>query len=185
MAANIHVILARDVPNLGHVGELVQVRPGYARNYLVPQGLALPASPKRVAEFAHKQRLVEHQRAKLRSVSEQRAQEIAKVQLTLTAKVGEQGKLFGSITSRDVAQALSAEGFAVHHRDIKMEAIRTIGLHTVDLRLEADVTAQVKVVVAPDAEPESETAAPEAEETAAPEAEEPAAAEAEGQGDEG
>lgn len=158
MAANIHVILARDVPNLGRVGELVQVRPGYARNYLVPQGLALPASPKRVAEFAHKQRMVEHQRQKLRGASEARAQELARVQLTLTAKVGEQGKLFGAITSRDVAQALAEQGYAVHHRDLKMDSIKTIGLHVVDLRLEADVSAQVKVVVAAEQSPEAATA---------------------------
>lgn len=165
MAANIHVILARDVPNLGRVGELVQVRPGYARNFLVPHGLALPASPKRVAEFAHKQRLVEHQRQKLRGASEARAQELARVQVTLTARVGEQGKLFGAITSRDVAQALSDQGYAVHHRDLKMEAIKTIGLHVVDLRLEADVSAQVKVVVAAEQSPDAETA-DEEEETA-------------------
>lgn len=154
MAANVHVILARDVPNLGRVGELVSVRPGYARNYLVPKGLALPASPKRVAEFDHKKRLVEHQRQKLRSASEAQAQKIAKLQLTLTAKVGEQGKLFGSITSRDVARALAAEGFEIHHRDIKMEPLKSVGLHVIDLRLEADVTAQVKVVVAPEEVPE-------------------------------
>lgn len=164
MAGNVHVILARDVPNLGRVGELVRVRPGYARNYLVPQGMALPASPKRVAEFAHKQRIVEHQRKKLRAASEARAQEMAKLQVTLTAKVGEQGKLFGSITSRDVADAISAEGFPVHHRDLKMETIKSIGLHVVDLRLEADVTTQVKVVVA--AEQIAEENAAEAEDVA-------------------
>lgn len=170
MAANVHVILARDVPNLGRVGDLVQVRPGYARNFLVPQGLALPASPKRVAEFAHKQRLVEHQRQKLRTQSEARAQELAKAQVTLTAKVGEQGKLFGSITSRDVARALESEGFQVHHRDLKMEPIKSIGLHVVDVRLEADVTTQVKVVVAAEQEPEA-TAEAEAEEAGAAEGE--------------
>lgn len=172
MAANVHVILARDVPNLGHIGELVQVRPGYMRNFLVPKGLALPASPKRVAEFEHKKRLVEHQRGKLRAASNQRAQELSQVQVTLTARVGEQNKLFGSITSRDISKALTDQGHDIHHRDIKLESpIRTIGLHVVDVRLEADVTAQVKVVIAPEVvEADTEAAAaPEAAE--APEAE--------------
>lgn len=177
MAANVHVILARDVPNLGRIGELVQVRPGYMRNYLVPQGLALPASPKRVAEFEHKKRLVEHQRGKLRAASQQRAQELSQVQVTLTARVGEQNKLFGSITGRDISKALADQGFQVHHRDIRLEApLRTIGLHVVDVRLEADVTAQIKVVIAPEVV--------ESEEPVAEEEAEEAAAEAEGEGEE-
>jgi large subunit ribosomal protein L9 len=151
MAANVHVILARDVANLGRVGDLVQVRPGYSRNFLVPQGLALPASPKRVAEFAHKKRLIEHQRSKLRAVSEQRAQQISQIAVTLLAKVGEQGKLFGSITSRDISRALEEQGHPIHHRDIRLDnPLRSVGLHLVDVRLEADVTTQIKVVVAPD-----------------------------------
>lgn len=174
MAANVHVILARDVPNLGRVGELVQVRPGYMRNYLVPQGLALPASPKRVAEFAHKKRLIEHQRGKLRAASQQRAQELSQVAVTLSARVGEQNKLFGSITARDIAKAISDQGHEVHHRDIQLEnPLRTLGLHVIDVRLEADVTAQVKVIVAPEIvqveegqEPEPEAFALAAEEPA-------------------
>jgi len=174
MAANVHVILARDVPNLGHVGDLVGVRPGYARNFLVPQGLALPASPKRVAQFEHQKKIVAHKRRLLRADSEKRATEIAKVQVTITAKVGEQNKLFGSITARDISKALLAVGHNIHHRDIKLpEPIKAIGLHTVDVRLEADVSSQVKVVVAP----EVEVVEAPAEEEAA-EAEEPAEAEA-------
>jgi large subunit ribosomal protein L9 len=168
MAANIPVILARDVPNLGHVGELVNVRPGFARNWLVPQGLALPASPKRVAQFEHQKKLVEHKRRLLRGESEKRAQELSKVQVTLSAKVGDQGKIFGSITSRDVARALSQAGHPIHHKDVKIgEPIKAIGLHTVDVRLEADVSTQVKVLVVAEVET---TPAPAAEEEAAAEA---------------
>lgn len=164
MAANVQVILARDVPNLGRVGEIHAVRPGYARNYLVPKGLALPASQKRVAEFEHKKRVVEHQRAKLRAASQERAQKMSGAQVTLTARVGEQGKLFGSITSRDVSTALRAAGYDIPHRDIKMEGpIRSVGLHVVDVRLEADVMTQVKVVVAPEAVEEEAAEATESE----------------------
>src|SRR5687767_7099646 len=149
MAQNVPVILARDVANLGRVGELVNVRPGYARNYLVPEGLALPASPKRVAFFEHQKKIIEHKRRLLRGESEKRAKEMSDVQVTLTVKVGEQGKLFGAITARDIARALTAIGHQIHHKDVKLaEPIKALGIHTVDVRLEADVTAQVKVIVA-------------------------------------
>lgn len=151
MAANVQVILARDVPNLGAVGDLVSVRPGYARNYLVPQGLALPASQKRVAQFEHQKRLVEHKRRVLRAESEKKAAELNKVEITLLVKVGEQGKLFGSITSRDISDELNKLGFNLNHRDIKLDAaIKQVGNHEVALRLEGDVHAQVIVRVAPE-----------------------------------
>jgi large subunit ribosomal protein L9 len=172
MAQNIPVILARDVANLGRVGDLVNVRPGYARNYLVPNGLALPASPKRVAFFEHQKKLVEHKRRLLRSESEKRAQTLSGVQVTLTAKVGEQNKLFGSITARDISRALTAVGHPIHHRDVKLaEPLKTLGVHSVDVRLEADVAAQVKVIVVAEETP-AEAAAP-----AEAEAEQPGAAE--------
>ena len=151
MATSVQVILSRDVPNLGRVGDLCSVKAGYARNYLIPQGKALPASPKRVAEFEHKKRVIEHRRRILKQESEKRAQEIAKIQVTLLAKVGEQGKLFGSIGARDIAKALADEGEVIDHRDIKLEnPLKTIGSPTIDLRLEADVTTQFKVVIAPE-----------------------------------
>src|SRR6185437_6341747 len=100
MAQNVPVILARDVANLGRVGELVNVRPGYARNFLVPQGLALPASPKRVAFFEQQKKLIEHKRRLLKGESEKKAKEMSGVQVTISARVGDQGKLFGTVTSR-------------------------------------------------------------------------------------
>jgi len=177
MASHTQLILARDVPNLGRVGDLVTVRAGYARNFLFPKGLALPASPKRVAQFEHQKKLVDHKRRILRADSEKKAQEVSKLQITLTAKVGDQGKLFGSITSRDIARALAAEGLVLDHRDVKIEGpIRTIGLHKIDLRLEADVTAQVKLVVAPEIVEEPKVAEGEGEGAeAAPAADAPAA----------
>jgi len=176
MAQNVQVILARDVANLGRLGELVNVRPGYARNFLIPQNLAMPASPKRVAQFEHQKRVVEHKRRVLRAESEKKAKSMAGLAVTITAKVGEQNKLFGSITGRDISKALTAIGHAIHHKDIKLEEpIRAIGTYTLDVRLEADVTTQVKVIVAPEvvetpaaAETEEAAEAPAAE--AAPQA---------------
>jgi large subunit ribosomal protein L9 len=153
MAQNVQVILARDVPNLGRLGELVAVRPGYARNYLIPNQLAQPASPKRVAFFEHQKKVIEHKRRVLRAESEKKAKEVAGVTVTLTAKVGDQNKLFGSITGRDISRALQAIGHSIHHKDIKLaDPIRAIGSYAVDVRLEADVTSQVKVIVVPEVE---------------------------------
>ena len=151
MAQNVSVILARDVANLGRVGELVNVRPGYARNFLVPEGLALPASPKRVAFFEHQKKVIEHKRRQLRGESETKAKQMSGVQITLTVKVGEQNKLFGTITARDISRALTAIGHPIHHKDVKLaEPIKTVGIHVVEVRLEADVAAQIKVIVAAD-----------------------------------
>lgn len=181
MAQNVPVILARDVANLGRVGELVNVRPGYARNYLVPMGLALPASPKRVAFFEHQKKVIEHKRRVLRSESEKKAKEMSGVQVTLSARVGEQNKMFGTITGRDISRALKAIGHDIHHKDIKLaEPIKTVGIHTVDVRLEADVAAQIKVIVTPEVVvEESKAADEEAPEAAAAEEVKPTAPAAE------
>ena len=173
MAQNVSVILARDVANLGRVGELVNVRPGYARNFLVPEGLALPASPKRVAFFEHQKKVIEHKRRQLRGESETKAKQMSGVQITLTVKVGEQNKLFGTITARDISRALTAIGHPIHHKDVKLaEPIKTVGIHVVEVRLEADVAAQIKVIVAADqsapAPKEVEIKEAEAEPTAEP-----------------
>lgn len=164
MAQNVSVILARDVANLGRLGELVSVRPGYARNFLIPQALALPASAKRVAQFDHQKKVIEHKRRILRGESEKKAKEMAGVVVTLTAKVGEQNKLFGSITGRDISKALAAIGHNIHHKDIKLEEpIRSVGTFTLDVRLEADVNSQIKVVIAPDLSDQERNAADAAE----------------------
>ena len=182
MAQNVPVILARDVGNLGRIGELVNVRPGYARNYLIPNGLALPASPKRVAFFEHQKKVVEHKRRQLRAESEKRADQIKGLTVTVSAKAGESGKLFGSVTNRDISKALAAIGQTIHHKDIKLsEAIRAVGTFEVDVRLEADVGSKIKVIVAPIIEvaPAPAPAEEAAAEPAAAEAKPEAAAEAE------
>jgi large subunit ribosomal protein L9 len=164
MAQNIQVILARDVPNLGRLGELVAVRPGYARNFLVPNKLAMPASLKRVAQFEHQKRLVEHQRRVLRADSEKRAKSMSGITTTLTVKVGEQGKIFGSIGSRDIAKALVAMGQNVHHKDVKLaDPLKQVGSYDIEVRLETDVTAMVKVVIAPEVAEAPTAPAPAAE----------------------
>jgi large subunit ribosomal protein L9 len=148
MATNIHVILARDVANLGHLGEVVKVKPGYARNFLFPLQFALPVSPERLKQFEHQKRLINHKRLKLQTHSEEVKRQLATMQITIPAKVGEQGKLFGSIGTRDIEKAMKEQGHTVSHRDIKLEnPIKTIGLHQIEVRLEGDVRAMINVVI--------------------------------------
>lgn len=151
MATHVHVILARDVHHLGHLGEVVRVRPGFARNYLFPKLLALPVSASRMNQLEHQKRLIEHQRQKLKVQSEGLKDTLAQTQITISAKAGDQGKLFGSIGTRDIEKALVAQGFSIGHRDIKLEhPIKTIGLHPVEVRLEADIKANINIVVVPE-----------------------------------
>lgn len=158
------VILKRDVLNLGRIGDVVKVKPGYARNFLYPKLMALPVSPERVAHFVHQKRIVEAQLKTLKVASEKIRDAIADVQITLKGKAGESGKLFGSIGTRDITTGLAEAGFVVDHRDVKLEhPIKDVGLHTIEVRLEADVKAKVNVVVVPEVDLEEVKAAEEGE----------------------
>jgi len=145
----IEVILREDVSSLGKAGELVRVKPGYARNYLLPHGLAFEATE------GNKKRIAGETRAKTarsqaeRAEAEQAAATLGGVTLALTGKAGEEGKLFGSITAQDIADALAAQGHQVDRRRIELEhPIKTLGHHTVAVRLHPEVRAEVHVSVA-------------------------------------
>ncbi len=142
------VILREDVKSLGKAGEMVRVKPGYGRNYLLPSGLAYEATE------GNKKRIAAETRARTvraetdRTEAQGQATRLAAAPITLTGKAGEEGKLFGSITASDVAQALAAKGFDVDKRRIEMDQpIKTLGEHTVGIRLHADVRAEVRVTV--------------------------------------
>jgi large subunit ribosomal protein L9 len=144
----IEVILREDVQSLGKTGELVRVKPGYARNYLLPHGLAFEATE------GNKKRIAAETRAKTvrnqaeRTEAERFAATLAALTLSLTGKAGEEGKLFGSITAQDIADALAAQGQQVDRRRIELEhPIKTLGHHTVAVRLHAEVRAEVHVSV--------------------------------------
>lgn len=150
MARSVNVILQADVGNLGQVGEIVAVKPGFARNFLIPQQKALLASKRSVRELEHQKRLTEHRKGLLKKESEALAAQVKGLTLTITAKAGEHDKLFGSIGTRDIAKAMADAGHEVPHRNIKLaEPIKALGTYTVDVRLQADVMAQVKVLVVP------------------------------------
>ena len=144
------VILREDVPNLGKSGDLVKVKPGYGRNYLIPQGLAVVATEGNVKQVEHQKKLISAKNAKLAKDAQSVADKLAAVEVQIERQVGEEDKLFGSVTSRDISEALSDKGLAVDHRKIALaEPIKTIGYHTVDIKLGSGVTGKIKVVVVP------------------------------------
>ncbi|MBP2647694.1 MAG: rplI [Gemmatimonadetes bacterium] len=145
------VILREDVQSLGKAGQLVRVKPGYARNFLLPRGLAFEATE------GNKKRIEAEARARAtkasaeKAASEQLATQLASITVTLRGKAGEEGKLFGSITSQDIAAALTEQGFTVDRRKLELEhPIKTIGFHSVTVRLQSDVHAEVKVNIVPE-----------------------------------
>ena len=147
MAHHINVVLTEDLTNLGKSGELVRVRPGYARNYLIPRGLAISATAENVARIEHEKRVVEVRVAKQRGEAEQLSDKLKSVKITIERPVGEGDRLYGSVTSRDIEEALAAQGFAVDRRRIQTEAIKSLGTHTVTIRLATSVSANVEVNV--------------------------------------
>jgi len=143
------VILRDDIKSLGKAGDLVRVKPGYARNFLLPKGLAYEATE------GNKKRIVAETKARnVRLAAEKDAAVavaagISAVLLTYTRKAGEEGKLFGSITSQDIADSLAAQGQTVDKRKIELtHPIKTVGEHTVTVRLHPEVHADVRVTVA-------------------------------------
>ena len=144
----IEIILREDIKTLGKAGEMVRVKPGYARNYLLPQGLAYEATEgnkKRIAAET-KARATRDQAEKVEA--QQAADRLSAVALNLSGKAGEEGKLFGSITSQDIADALARAGHPVDKRRIELEhPIKTVGEHAVTVRLHPEVHAQLRVSV--------------------------------------
>jgi large subunit ribosomal protein L9 len=142
------VILREDVKSLGKAGELVRVKPGYARNFLLPRGLAFEATEGNKKRNAAETRARGARDQAERAEAERFAAALGAVELTLKGKAGEEGKLFGSITAQDIADALAAQGHQVDRRRIELEhPIKTIGHHTVGVRLHSEVHAEVRVSV--------------------------------------
>jgi len=149
--AFVEVILKEDIPNLGKMGETVRVRDGYARNYLLPRKLVVIADKKNLKAFEHHKRVLALQSQKVLRQAQTLSDKLAALDLKIFAKVGEEGKLFGSVTNMDIEKALREKGFEVERRKIHLEEpIKTTGEYSVPLRLTADVTAALKVSVVPE-----------------------------------
>jgi large subunit ribosomal protein L9 len=143
------VILLQKVANLGNIGDRVKVRSGYGRNFLLPQGKATLATPDNVARFeARRMELEKAAREHLQSAAE-RAEAMKEFKLTITAKAGTEGKLFGSIGTADIAEACTREGFKVERSEVRLPSgpLRMVGEHTVNLHLHADVDVPLHVTI--------------------------------------
>jgi len=142
------LILREDVPNLGRGGELVDVKPGFGRNYLLPRGLAVPADPRNIREIEHQKTVAAAKAAKLKASAEALARRLADTPVALKRKVGEQDKLYGSVTALDIAEALAQRGLQLDRRSIDLaEPIKTVGEFEVPVKLHHDVAGKVKVKV--------------------------------------
>jgi large subunit ribosomal protein L9 len=147
--AMMQVILRDDVPNLGQPGDVVRVRPGYARNFLLPRNLAVEANPKNLRAFEHEKRLGLARRDAKRAESVKIKERIEGLTIEIAARAGEAGKLFGSVTNIDIERALGAQGVSIDRRRIMLaEPIKELGEFVVPVRIDAEVEAGLKLKVA-------------------------------------
>jgi large subunit ribosomal protein L9 len=152
LEVNVKVILKQDVPNLGQEGDIENVADGYARNYLIPLGMAVRATPSAMKDFEHRKEIQARKHERMKKRSEALARRLTSHTLTFEVKTGETGQLYGSITNADIAKALEEEvGVEIDRRDIPLsEPIRQVGEHFVPVHLMEDVEPQIRIVVKPE-----------------------------------
>jgi large subunit ribosomal protein L9 len=144
------VILREEVENLGTIGDVVKVKPGYARNFLLPRGLAVEASTRNLREVEHQKRVIADKRLREQKTAGAVAEKLGSVTLTFALRAGEDGKLFGSVTNQDIHRALEERGFAVERRRILLnEPIKTLGEHQVAVHVGPDVKTTIAVTITP------------------------------------
>jgi large subunit ribosomal protein L9 len=142
------VILREEVEKLGTAGEVVTVRDGYGRNYLLPRGLAVIATEKDVARFEHDKRVIAARAAKMQKELSGQADKLSQVSVSIPASVGEGERLYGSVTSRDIADALKAQGVNIDSKKLQLsEPIKSLGMTEVPIKLGPNTTATIKVWV--------------------------------------
>ena len=143
------VILLEKVGRLGTVGDRVDVKPGYGRNFLLPQGKAIAATASNIAAFEERRAELEAKAGELRKLAETRAEKLEAMVITIAANAGEEGKLFGSVGAKDIADAITAAGVDVEKSEVKLPSgtLRETGEYDIDLQLHVDVMQTVKVVI--------------------------------------
>ncbi len=142
------VILRQDFEQLGRVGDVVEVKEGYARNYLIPRNIAYQATESSVRQLEEEKKQHARRLEKEKRTSEKLAVELEKISITIQMKVGEEDKLFGSVTSQMIADALKEKGFTVDKRQVELaDSIKALGIYNVDVRLPAGINGKVKVWV--------------------------------------
>ncbi|GHG81658.1 MULTISPECIES: 50S ribosomal protein L9 [Pseudomonadati] len=145
------VILREDIENLGKSGELVTVKDGFGRNFLLPRKKAVLASEQNLRQLEHEKAVIAARNAKLKGAAEEQAKKIGAIKVSIKRRVGDQDKLFGSVTALDIAEAVAAEGQSIDRRHIHLpEPIKALGNYEVELRLHRDVVAKIKLEVLPE-----------------------------------
>jgi len=144
----VKIVLLKDVERLGRAGEIVKVANGFARNFLIPRGEALLATDANIAHFESRRRQHEAAAEREKKAAESLARELEKTSLTVQVRVGEEDKLFGSVTSQNVADLLKEQGREIDRRKIELEEpIRALGVYTIEIRLHPEVRASIKLWV--------------------------------------
>ncbi len=142
------IILKEDVKNLGKMGDIVNVAEGYARNFLVPKKLAVEAITENIKELEHQKKVIQEKAKKQKNLAQTLSEKISSLNLFIKAKAGEEEKLFGSITSMDIAAALKNEGIDIDKKKISIEdPIKRLGAYTVSVKVLPDITAQLSITV--------------------------------------
>lgn len=142
------VVLKDDVKNVGKIGQVVDVADGYARNYLVPRGLAVEANTKNIKSLEHEKRTIQEKAKKIKNSTQDLAHKISTMTLVIKANAGEEGKLFGSITTMDIAELLRNEGIEIDKKKISLdEPIKRLGSYSVNIKLHPEISTQVNIQV--------------------------------------
>lgn len=146
------VILKQDVDTLGETGDIVNVKNGYGRNYLIPRGLAVLATSSNVKEVEEIRRQTAHRLERLINDAKELAKRLERLDIVIPARVGEESRIFGTVTTQQVADVLSSKGLDIDRRKIELhEEIRALGVYPATVKLHGDVTAEVKIQVVPEA----------------------------------
>lgn len=142
------VLLQSNVANLGHIGDLVNVKPGYARNYLIPRGMAILADAKNKKLFEHNMRLVSSKKQKALAAARELASNLASISLTISKPVGEEDKIFGSVTTQELADAFKNEGHTIDRKSISiLDDIKRVGVYRGQVKLHPEVSTEFKIWV--------------------------------------
>jgi large subunit ribosomal protein L9 len=142
------VILKDDVKNIGNMGQIVDVADGYGRNYLVPKGLAVEANIKNIKSLEHAKRVIQEKAKKVRNQAQELSNKISTVSLVMKAKAGEEGKLFGTVTTMDIAESLKSQGIEIDKKKISLdEPIKRLGSYAVNIKIHPEVTTQINLQV--------------------------------------
>ncbi len=144
----VKIILTEDVSSLGAMGEMVRVKDGFARNYLIPRKLAVLANPQNVKTFEHQKALISQKKGRIKKEAERLAERIESASCTIAMPAGEENKLFGSVTAKDIEESLKEERISIDRKKILLEEpIKTLGIYKVPIKLHPDVTAHLKIWV--------------------------------------